>query len=164
MERRNLFLLPILASITIFLQVYNAWLRDGSSVLLKCMNVKQKHTPQITKQYNETLSKLRHQNLVSVLGHCIVNYVGNPNLSTIYVVQEFSTSGSLRDHFKGINISFFQVMFYSDMNLLMMNLLCRLEKARSSQVATQNGHHNWYCKRHPIPAQRNSPWTFWEQY
>ncbi|KAK1379625.1 putative LRR receptor-like serine/threonine-protein kinase [Heracleum sosnowskyi] len=81
-------------------QVYNAWLRDGSSVLLKCMNVKQKHTPQIMKQYNESLSKLRHQNLVSVLGHCIVNYAGNPNLSTIYIVQEFSINGSLRDHLK----------------------------------------------------------------
>lgn len=81
-------------------KVYNAWLKDGSSVLLKCMNVKQKHTPQIMKQYNESLSKLRHQNLVSVLGHCIVNYVGNPNLSTIYVVQEFSINGSLRDQFK----------------------------------------------------------------
>ncbi|KAL8104733.1 putative LRR receptor-like serine/threonine-protein kinase At1g14390 [Apium graveolens] len=81
-------------------QVYSACLKDGSSVLLKCMNVKQKHTPQIMKQYNESLSKLRHQNLVSVLGHCIVNYAGNPNLSTIYVVQEFSINGSLRDHFK----------------------------------------------------------------
>ncbi|KAL1806347.1 hypothetical protein ACET3Z_029415 [Daucus carota] len=81
-------------------QVYNAWLRDGSPVLLKRMNVKHKHSPQIMKQYKESLSKLRHQNLVSVLGHCIANNVGNPNLTTIYVVQEFSINGSLRDHFK----------------------------------------------------------------
>ncbi|KAG6392925.1 hypothetical protein SASPL_147154 [Salvia splendens] len=54
-------------------QLYKGRLRDGSVVLVKCLKLKQKHSPpQALQHHMEVISKLRHWHLVSVLGHCIV--------------------------------------------------------------------------------------------
>lgn len=80
-------------------QLYKGWLRDGSVVLIKCLKLKQKHSQQTLQQHMEVISKLRHRHLVSVLGHCIVSYVDHPNSgSTVFVVLEHVSNGSLRDH------------------------------------------------------------------
>ncbi|KAA8529454.1 hypothetical protein F0562_033747 [Nyssa sinensis] len=80
-------------------QVYKGLLRDGSTVLVKCLKLKQKHSPQTLQQHMEVISKLRHRHLVSVLGHCIVSYHDHPNTaSTVFIVLEYVTNGSLRDH------------------------------------------------------------------
>ncbi|KAL2519404.1 Leucine-rich repeat protein kinase family protein [Abeliophyllum distichum] len=79
-------------------QVYKGRLRDGSVVLVKCLKLKQKHSPQALQQHMEVISKLRHRHLVSVLGHCIVTYQGHPNTaSTVFIVLENIYNGSLRD-------------------------------------------------------------------
>ncbi|XP_059316719.1 probable LRR receptor-like serine/threonine-protein kinase At1g14390 [Lycium ferocissimum] len=80
-------------------QLYRGWLRDGSVVLVKCLKLKQKHSPQILQQHMEMISKLRHRHLVSVLGHCVVTYQDHPNTaSTVFVVLENVVNGSLKDH------------------------------------------------------------------
>jgi hypothetical protein len=80
-------------------QLYKGWLRDGSTVLVKCLKVKQKHSVQTLQQNVEVISKLRHRHLVSVLGHCIVTYTDHPNTaSTVFIVLEYIANGSLRDH------------------------------------------------------------------
>ncbi|XP_071736485.1 probable LRR receptor-like serine/threonine-protein kinase At1g14390 isoform X2 [Rutidosis leptorrhynchoides] len=80
-------------------QLYKGWLRDGTTVLIKCLKLKQKHSAQTLQQHMEVISKLRHRHLVSVLGHCIVSYVDHPNSgSTVFVVLENVSNGSLRDH------------------------------------------------------------------
>ncbi|KAJ0727053.1 putative protein kinase RLK-Pelle-LRR-VI-1 family [Helianthus annuus] len=80
-------------------QLYKGWLRDGTTVLIKCLKLKQKHSTQTLQQHMEVISKLRHRHLVSVLGHCIVSYVDHPNSgSTVFVVLENVSNGSLRDH------------------------------------------------------------------
>ncbi|KAH1097682.1 hypothetical protein J1N35_014603 [Gossypium stocksii] len=80
-------------------QLYKGWLVDGSVVVVKCLKLKQKHAPQNLMQHMEVLSKLRHRHLVSVLGHCIVTYQDHPNVaSTVFVVFEHISNGSLRDH------------------------------------------------------------------
>ncbi|KAD4983159.1 hypothetical protein E3N88_19830 [Mikania micrantha] len=80
-------------------QLYKGWLRDGSTVLIKCLKLKQKHSTQTLQQHMEVISKLRHRHLVSVLGHCVVSYADHPNSgSTVFVVLENVTNGSLRDH------------------------------------------------------------------
>ncbi|CAA3001793.1 probable LRR receptor-like serine threonine-kinase At1g14390 [Olea europaea subsp. europaea] len=79
-------------------QVYKGRLRDGSVVLVKCLKLKQKHSPQALQQKMEVISKLRHRHLVSVLGHCIVTYQDHPNTATtVFVVLENIAKGSLRD-------------------------------------------------------------------
>ncbi|CAN4094696.1 unnamed protein product [Withania somnifera] len=80
-------------------QLYRGWLRDGSVVLVKCLKLKQKHSPQILQQHMEMVSKLRHRHLVSVLGHCVVTYQDHPNTaSTVFIVLENVVNGSLKDH------------------------------------------------------------------
>ncbi|XP_016437711.1 putative LRR receptor-like serine/threonine-protein kinase At1g14390 [Nicotiana tabacum] len=80
-------------------QLYRGWLRDGAVVLVKCLKLKQKHSPQILQQHMEMISKLRHRHLVSVLGHCVVTYQDHPNTaSTVFIVLENVVNGSLKDH------------------------------------------------------------------
>lgn len=80
-------------------QLYRGWVRDGSVVLVKCLKLKQKHSPQILQQHMEMISKLRHRHLVSVLGHCVVTYQDHPNTaSTVFIVLENVVNGSLKDH------------------------------------------------------------------
>lgn len=80
-------------------QLYRGWLRDGSVVLVKCLKLKQKHSPQSLQQHIEVVSKLRHRHIVSVLGHCIVTYQDHPNMaSTVFLVIESVANGSLKDH------------------------------------------------------------------
>ncbi|KAL2559271.1 Leucine-rich repeat protein kinase family protein [Forsythia ovata] len=80
-------------------QLYKGWLRDGSVVLVKCLKLKQRHSLQILQQHMEVISKLRHRHLVSVLGHCIITYHDHPNTaSTVFIVLENVTNGSLKDH------------------------------------------------------------------
>ncbi|KAG5604174.1 hypothetical protein H5410_025666 [Solanum commersonii] len=80
-------------------QLYRGWLRDGSVVLVKCLKLKQKHSPEILQKHMEMISKLRHRHLVSVLGHCVVTYQDHPNTaSTVFIVLENVVNGSLKDH------------------------------------------------------------------
>lgn len=71
-------------------------------VLIKCVKLKQKNLPQSLVQHMELLSKLRHLHLVSVLGHCIVTFQDHPTTaSTVFVVLEHISNGSLQDHLTG---------------------------------------------------------------
>lgn len=89
------------------LQLYKGWLRDGSVVLVKCLKLKQKHSPQALHQHMEVISKLRHRHLVSVLGHCIITYQDHPNTaSTVFIVLENIANGSLKDHLIGTPLPF----------------------------------------------------------
>jgi len=83
------------------MQVYRGLLQSGSAVLVKCIKVKDKHSPKALKQHMDVISQLRHQNLVSVLGHCIVTYQERQKSSTIFIVFEHVTNGSLREHMTG---------------------------------------------------------------
>ncbi|XP_057949835.1 probable LRR receptor-like serine/threonine-protein kinase At1g14390 [Malania oleifera] len=78
-------------------QIYKGWLRNGAMVSVRCLQLKQRHSPQSLLQYVAVISKLRHQNLVSVLGHCIVTYEDYP-ASTVFIVLQHISNGSLRDH------------------------------------------------------------------
>ncbi|GMH27604.1 hypothetical protein Nepgr_029447 [Nepenthes gracilis] len=80
-------------------QIYKGFLQSGSAVMIKCIKQKQKHTSRSLKQQMDWISQLRHQNLVSVLGHCIVTYQDRNNKgSTVFIVTEHVSNGSLRDH------------------------------------------------------------------
>jgi len=84
------------------LQLYKGRVRDGSVVLVKSLKLKQKHLSQSLMQHMDVLSKLRHRHLVSILGHCIVTYQDHPNTaSTVFIVHEHVSNGSLRDYLNG---------------------------------------------------------------
>ncbi|KAL5199289.1 hypothetical protein ABZP36_020492 [Zizania latifolia] len=78
---------------------YNGQLQDGSRVSIRCLRLKPKYSPQSLTQYMEIISKLRHRHLVSIIGHCTVVDQENPNIaSSVYLVSECVTNGSLRSH------------------------------------------------------------------
>ncbi|KAL8161530.1 hypothetical protein V2J09_013019 [Rumex salicifolius] len=80
-------------------QIYKGLLRSGSTVLIKSIKMKHKHSAKSMKQHMELISQLRHQNLVSIIGHCIATSQDRNNKgSTIFVVFENVPNGSLRDH------------------------------------------------------------------
>lgn len=76
-------------------------LQSGSAILVRCMKVKEKHSTKTLNQHLEVISQLRHQNLVCVLGHCVITYKERHQGSTIFVVFEHVTNGSLREHLTG---------------------------------------------------------------
>lgn len=79
-------------------QIYKGLLPSGSAVLVKCIRIKEKHSSKTLKQHLEVISQLRHQNLVSVLGHCVTTCQDRPKGTMIFVVFEHVTNGSLREH------------------------------------------------------------------
>lgn len=80
-------------------QVFKGWLRDGSTVIVRSLKLKQKNSPQSLLQYIDVVSKLRHRHLVSILGHCITTSEGNANTPAIvFLVFEFVSNGTLRSH------------------------------------------------------------------
>lgn len=79
-------------------QAYKGLLPSGSAVLVRCIKVKDKHSSKSLKQHMEVISHLRNQNLVSVLGHCVVTYQDRHKGSTVFIVFEHVTNGSLREH------------------------------------------------------------------
>jgi len=80
-------------------QHYNGQLQDGSRVLVRCLRLKPKYSPQSLSQYMEIISKFRHRHLVSIIGHCIVSDQENPTIaSSVYLISECITNGSLRSH------------------------------------------------------------------
>ncbi|KAJ0988056.1 hypothetical protein J5N97_006412 [Dioscorea zingiberensis] len=76
---------------------YKGWHRDGSTIMVRCIKLKQKYSTQSLLQFTETISKLRHRHLVSILGHCVVSGQDNAN-TTIFLVMEFVSNGTLRSH------------------------------------------------------------------
>ncbi|KAF5195521.1 Receptor-like protein kinase [Thalictrum thalictroides] len=80
-------------------QLYKGSLRDGSVVVVRSMQLKQKYSSQRLLQHTEVISKLRHQHLVSMLGHCIVTHQEYSNgASTIFLVFEYISNSTLRNH------------------------------------------------------------------
>lgn len=86
----------------VFTQLYKGWLRDGSKVMVNCVQLKQKSLLKNSVQCLKVLPCLRHRHLVSVLGHCVVTYSERPQTtSMIFIVFEHITNVSLRDHLTG---------------------------------------------------------------
>ncbi|KAJ4960547.1 hypothetical protein NE237_020457 [Protea cynaroides] len=80
-------------------QLYKGFLRDGSPVVVRCLKLKQRHSSQRLLQKMEVISKIRHQHLIGILGHCIVMYKDHPNMSnTVFLVLEYVSNGKLRSH------------------------------------------------------------------
>nr|CAD1843076.1 unnamed protein product [Ananas comosus var. bracteatus] len=78
-------------------QCYKGLFQDGSMIMIRCFDLKQKYSPQSLVRYMDTISKLRHQHLVSIIGHCTDNGQDNAN-TTVFLVFEYISNGTLRSH------------------------------------------------------------------
>ncbi|KAL4195552.1 hypothetical protein AMTRI_Chr05g73860 [Amborella trichopoda] len=79
-------------------QLYRGMLHDGSMVLVKCLKLKQRQSPQSIMQRVELISNLRHRHLISILGHCFMYYQDSPGVSGVFLVFEYVYNGTLRSH------------------------------------------------------------------
>ncbi|KAK9123030.1 hypothetical protein Sjap_012632 [Stephania japonica] len=77
-------------------QMYRGKLKDGSLVAIRCLKLKKRHTTQNFTHQIELISKLRHHNLVSALGHCFECYLDDSSVSRIFLVFEYVPNGTLR--------------------------------------------------------------------
>lgn len=78
-------------------QFYNGRLQNGSAVVVRCLKLKRKLSSQTLTPYMDKVSKLRHVNLVSILGHCIPINEDN-SIANVYLIFERVSNGSLRTH------------------------------------------------------------------
>lgn len=77
-------------------QMYRGQLRDGSYVAIRCLKLKRNHSTQYFMPHIEMISKLRHQHLVSALGHCFEYYLDDSSVSRVFLVFEYVPNGTLR--------------------------------------------------------------------
>lgn len=82
-------------------QMYRGRLRDGSYVAIQCLKMKRSHSTQTFTHHIELISKLRHQHLVSALGHCFEFYLDDSSVSRLFLVFEYVPKGTLRDWISG---------------------------------------------------------------
>ncbi|KAI7728706.1 hypothetical protein M8C21_019077 [Ambrosia artemisiifolia] len=84
-------------------QMYRGQLRDGSFVAIQCLKMKRNHNTQRFTRHIELISKLRHQHLVSAIGHCFEFYLDDASVSRLFLVFEYAPNGTLRDWISGKN-------------------------------------------------------------
>ncbi|KAM1259254.1 hypothetical protein FF1_038679 [Malus domestica] len=80
-------------------RLYKGRLYNGTEVAIRCLPLLKKYTIRNVKLRLELLSKLRHQHLVCLLGHCL-DGGGQDDYSPnkVYFVSEYVPSGTFRDH------------------------------------------------------------------
>ncbi|KAL6988659.1 hypothetical protein U1Q18_014415 [Sarracenia purpurea var. burkii] len=77
-------------------QMYRGHLKDGSLVAISCLKMKGSHSTHCLMHHIELISKLRHRNLVSSLGHCFEYYLDDSSVSRLFLVFEYAPNGTLR--------------------------------------------------------------------
>lgn len=81
--------------------MYRGQMRDGSYVTIRCLIMKRSNTSQSFMHHIELISKLRHQHLISALGHCFQFYLDDSSVSRIFLVFEYASNGTLRRWISG---------------------------------------------------------------
>lgn len=75
---------------------------------IRLMAMHRKYLMRNLKLRLDMLSKLRHPNLVTLLGHCIDDGGGLQDESTVnrvFLVYEFIPNGNFHDHLSGIHLN-----------------------------------------------------------
>ncbi|XVE68520.1 hypothetical protein DITRI_Ditri09bG0074700 [Diplodiscus trichospermus] len=77
-------------------EIYRGMLTDGTLVAVRRLKMRKKHSAQTYTHHIEMVSKLRHNHLVSALGHCFESCPDDSSITIIYLVFEFVPNGTLR--------------------------------------------------------------------
>ncbi|XWS08181.1 hypothetical protein CRYUN_Cryun41cG0057900 [Craigia yunnanensis] len=77
-------------------EIYRGKLADGTLVAIRSLKMRKKHSAQTYTHHIEMISKLRHNHLVSALGHCFECCPDDSSVSIIYLIFEFVPNGTLR--------------------------------------------------------------------
>ncbi|CAA6653781.1 unnamed protein product [Spirodela intermedia] len=76
----------------------SAFLDEGSHGEMPEVEEEPRSRSQNFTRYIELFSKLRHQHLVSALGHCFEYYLDDSSVSRVFLVFEYVTNGTLRSN------------------------------------------------------------------
>lgn len=82
-------------------KLYRGRMEDGTLVAIRCLRLEWRPTIQNLKLHMELFSKLRHQNLVSLLGHCIDCELDGSNVKRIFLIFEYVSNGTLQSYLSG---------------------------------------------------------------
>ncbi|KAF8659325.1 hypothetical protein HU200_058526 [Digitaria exilis] len=77
-------------------EMYRGRLGNGTTVTIRTLKIKRTQTTQSFNRHIETISRLRHQNLVSALGHCFEYDLDDSTVTQLYIVFEYVQNGNLR--------------------------------------------------------------------
>ncbi|WVZ60829.1 hypothetical protein U9M48_010799 [Paspalum notatum var. saurae] len=77
-------------------EMYRGRLGNGTPVTIRTLKIKRSQTTQSFNRHIETISRLRHQNLVSALGHCFEYDLDDSTVTQLYIVFEYVQNGNLR--------------------------------------------------------------------
>ncbi|KAK6920552.1 Leucine-rich repeat [Dillenia turbinata] len=80
-------------------KLYKGRLENGTVVAIRCLSLSKTYSIRNLKLRLDMLAKLRHQNLVCLLGYSIdgVGKIGS-NVNRLYLVYEFVSGGDFRSH------------------------------------------------------------------
>ncbi|KAL5219566.1 hypothetical protein ABZP36_020250 [Zizania latifolia] len=79
-----------------FGEMYRGRLGNGTPVAIRSLKVKRNQTSLSFNRHIETISRLRHRNLVSALGHCFEYDLDDSTVTQIYLVFEYVQNGDIR--------------------------------------------------------------------
>ncbi|KAF3330911.1 putative inactive leucine-rich repeat receptor-like protein kinase [Carex littledalei] len=76
-------------------KLYKGRLENGTYVAIRCLALYKRYSIRNLKLRLDLLAKLRHPNLVCLLGHCIDGAADDTDVSRVFLVYEFVPSGTL---------------------------------------------------------------------
>uniref|UniRef100_A0A0A9DAD4 Protein kinase domain-containing protein n=1 Tax=Arundo donax TaxID=35708 RepID=A0A0A9DAD4_ARUDO len=77
-------------------EMYRGRLGNGTPVTIRTLKIKRRQSTQSFNRHIEMISRLRHQNLVSALGHCFEYDLDDSTVTQLYIVFEYVQNGNLR--------------------------------------------------------------------
>ncbi|KAL6660658.1 hypothetical protein ACP70R_000156 [Stipagrostis hirtigluma subsp. patula] len=82
-------------------KLYKGKLENGTLIAIRCLALHQRYSIRNLKLRLDLLAKLRHPNLVCLLGHCIDSAVDESSVKRVFLVYEFVPSGTLSSYLSG---------------------------------------------------------------
>ncbi|KAL4192908.1 hypothetical protein AMTRI_Chr06g174330 [Amborella trichopoda] len=82
-------------------KLYKGSLENGTYVVIRCLELSKRYSIRNLKLRLDLLSKLRHPNLVCLLGHCLDSVHDPYGVKQVFLVYEYIPSGNLQTHLSG---------------------------------------------------------------
>ncbi|XP_073013499.1 probable inactive leucine-rich repeat receptor-like protein kinase At3g03770 [Typha latifolia] len=82
-------------------KLYKGRLENGTFVAIRCLALFKRHSIRNLKLRLDLLAKLRHPNLVCLLGHCVDSTLDDSSVNRVFLVYEYIPNGSLRSFLSG---------------------------------------------------------------
>ncbi|TVU25715.1 hypothetical protein EJB05_28220 [Eragrostis curvula] len=82
-------------------KLYKGKLENGTLIAIRCLALHQRYSIRNLKLRLDLLAKLRHPNLVCLLGHCIDSAVDESSVKRVFLVYEYVPCGTLSSYLSG---------------------------------------------------------------